>query len=382
MTGGSPSRSVIMLNWAPQVLASQCDIDPENCLNQLYELRLVDNVGWLRAVGDFNGDGRIDIIVEAPGATEFIEPKAYIYRQEAGGQFTKIALANRLRYDPVGDFNRDGSDDLILSQRSACGVVSFSSDLQATAFTPTAAYSACTYEKLQVLDFNGDGKTDLVPLGRPLFQIFLGTEENTFAELRIQAPYGFGGSISAADDMDGDGTGDLLIADGGYREISLSIAYGAGSGNFSNLKNSVYSNLTGATAYPSGPTIVADFNRDGFKDVLQCPGSSLHCQMVLGNGHQSLGSNAKLVLAENTANFGLVVADVNDDGVLDIVYRGQDGEVLVRRGDGAGNFSVAAKIRGSEGGWDSPRVGDINGDGKSDLIATGAGGSLLVFVQR
>lgn len=352
----------------------------------LFDVRVIDNAA-LRAVGDFNGDRRLDLIAEVPGATSFEEPKAYVYRQEVDGQFFKIALSIRLpfAFAAEADFNLDGGDDLAtlpLGGSCALSVMFFSPDLLSFSTTTGLAPGTCAVPALRALDFDGDGKTDLVPLSSTPTVAYLGTGTQSFTPLQLQKPFALQGHILAATDLDRDGTVDLLAANSnhGSGQVSISIAYGASSGDYTNVKNWVYPNLTKGYSSPSGPAFVADFNNDGFKDVLYCPGSG-SCQLILGNGPQSFGPTAQVV----SLNGGSVaIADINGDGNVDVVVSTFSGGVEIRLGDGKGNFAAAKTVPGSAGSFSSPaefRVADINKDGKLDLILT-TDGVLRVFVQR
>lgn len=349
----------------------------------LFDVRVIDNAA-LRAVGDFNGDGRLDLIAEVPGATSFEEPKAYIYRQEADGQFSKIALSIRLpfAFAAEADFNRDGSDDLPtlpLGGSCALSVMFFAPDLLSFTTTTGLAPGTCATPTLRALDFDGDGKIDLVPLSSSATVVYLGTGTQSFNPLQLQKPFALQGDMLAAADLDGDGTVDLLAANSnhGSNQVSISIAYGAGAGKYTDVKNWVYPNLTQGYSSPSGPAFVADFNNDGFKDVLYCPGS-ISCQLILGDGPQSFRPTAQLVSLTGNS---VAVADMNGDGNVDVVVSSSSG-VQIRLGDGKGNFAAAVMVPGSAGSFSSQfRIADINKDGKLDLILT-IDGVLRVFTQR
>lgn len=295
----------------------------------LFDVRIIDNAG-LRAVGDFNGDGRLDLIAEVPGATSFVEPSAYVYRQEADGQFSKIALSIRVPFvfASEADFNLDGRDDLTtmpLNGSCSLSVIFFSADLLSFTTTPGLTPGTCAVPSLRALDFDGDGKKDLVPLSTTPTVAYLGTGTQSFTPLQLQKPFALQGEMLAAADVDGDGTVDLLAADPqhGSNQISISIAYGAGSGNYTNIKNWVYPNLTGGYSSPGGKAFIADFNKDGFKDVLYCPGPA-SCLLILGDGPQSFGPTAQLV---SLSGGSVAVADINGDGNVDVVVSTSSGAI-------------------------------------------------------
>jgi len=131
------------------------------------------------------------------------------------------------------------------------------------------------------------------------------------------------------------------------------------------------------TIYSSGnepvPAAVADFNGDGFPDLLMLPAPANlgHLNVVLGDGH---GGFAAVVSSPNLGYLTakLAVGDVNGDGILDIVtliYGQQSTSIGVNLGMGDGSFQEAEQqtIGGGLGTWIT--LSDVNGDGYADIVS-------------
>jgi hypothetical protein len=83
--------------------------------------------------------------------------------------------------------------------------------------------------------------------------------------------------------------------------------------------------------------------------------------IFLGNGDGTFRAEVDYT-ATNTG--GLVVADVNGDGILDIITSG----VSVLLGKGDGTFTAGSSIYVPNGQYAPVQIADVNGDGKLDLV--------------
>jgi hypothetical protein len=117
--------------------------------------------------------------------------------------------------------------------------------------------------------------------------------------------------------------------------------------------------------------ITGDFNRDGILDLAIGPdfNAQMFLQVLLGLPDAGFGPpSAFPLIGSSSANFGLATADINADGILDLIHANTaDGSVGVLLGQRDGGFSPETRVIT---GLTSPSpiaAGDFTGDGRADL---------------
>jgi len=182
------------------------------------------------AVADFNADGRPDLVITndepgGPGAVKiflgngdgsFQSP--IVYRGSAAGVSQPIGLA-------VGDFNGDGKLDLAISDSGMVSILFGNGDGSFQAAKTVAAASG----GLATADLNGDGKLDLVVAGKSSVSVFLGNGDGTFGTgISSATAANTGIANPLLSDLNGDGKLDLIIG----LDLGISILLGNGDGTF------------------------------------------------------------------------------------------------------------------------------------------------------
>jgi hypothetical protein len=134
---------------------------------------------------------------------------------------------------------------------------------------------------------------------------------------------------------------------------------------------------------------LADVNGDGMADIIGFGTPGVVVSLATGGGN--FASPATTLAAFNPSNgwtsqeqFRRELADVNGDGMADIVGFGTPG-VLVALATGGGNFAAPVlKLAGFNpgNGWTSQEqfhreLADVNGDGMADIIGFGIPGVLV-----
>jgi len=188
------------------------------------------------AARDFNGDGNMDIALAADYLANFTTGGSVdILLGNGAGGFDPVvhypipALPNSMA---VGDFNGDGHLDLAVAGAGAGNLSLVEGEGNGTFLAPiNFTLSTITPVSLTAADFNGDGKTDLamIDVTTGLVDVALSNGNGTF-----QAPvaYNLGPATRVvAADATGDGIPDLLVVGGGVTGV-LTIAAGNGNGTF------------------------------------------------------------------------------------------------------------------------------------------------------
>ena len=195
----------------------------------------------------------------------------------------------------------------------------------------------------------------------------------------------------AVGDFNSDGKLDLITTNNSNL-WGLGLVLGNGDGTFQPPVE-VVGNETGGAF---GGIVAGDFNKDGKLDfaVLWVSGGPVYVGVYLndGFGHFTLNSYYSIGTAGYNVPRSLATADVNGDGNLDLVAPDRSNwAVAVFYGKGDGTFPTSAEFPAAVASQSAPTavaVGDVNKDGKLDVVvasATGCcpwGGGITVLLNN
>jgi hypothetical protein len=324
------------------------------------------------AAGDFNGDGRIDLVCANRSANTLT-----VFTNNGGGNFV-IAASLPVGTAPeaiaVADVNGDGKLDLICANSTAFTVSILTNNGNA-GFVVSSTVGVGTFPySVAAADVNGDGKVDLITANLSDGDLTVLTNDgsggfvlNSSPSVGPVVPEG----VTAAD-VNGDGKMDLISAN--YGSGTLTVLTNDGTGHFV-----VSATLTAA----SEPTVVvaADVNGDGRPDLItSCFGTNV-LMVFTNNGSGGFAFSSAPIVGNNP--FSVAAADVNGDGKIDLISANQtDNTVTVLTNNGSGGFTIA----GSPAVGNGPEgivAADLNGDGKPDLVnANFADNTLTILINR
>jgi hypothetical protein len=355
------------------------------------------------ATADLRGNGNLDIVVanECQNGNSCLG-EAAVLLGNGDGTFQPTVTYSTGAYQAtsvaVGDVSGDGIPDLVvaseclsLGQFGACtgdGVVSVLLGNGDGTFQPAVTYDVgapVTYS-VAIADLRGNGILDLAvaDFGLVLYEgaagVLLGNGDGTF---QTGVTYNSGGvsSISVAvADLNGDGIPDLAVTNSCPSEScqgdgTAGVMLGNGNGTFQPVV------LYDSGGNSANSVAVGDLRGNGIQDLVVANGYYDNVMgVLLGNGDGTFQSPVTYFL-DGILYDAVAIADLNGDGIPDLavidgcheVRNGAcvgEATVSVLLGNGDGTFQSPIKYNSGGSGTSAIAIGDVNGDGRPDLVVT------------
>lgn len=325
--------------------------------------------------GDFNGDKKVDLAF-----TDSLQGKVIVLLGDGYGSFPRRVLSPTAGKVPerlaLGDFNGDGHPDVAVTSYFGGTEIEVLLGKGDGTFRPRFRHDVGGRSRwIAAGDLNRDGKLDLAVAASWASQVIIlfGNGDGTFREsARYEAERDVATLVLA--DMNSDGALDIVADD--YRSAmgkSVSIYVNGGNGKFRSRES-----------FPAGNgplgLAVADLNNDGRPDVVTA-NFPVKASILYGSGAMHFAD--PLILDAGQGNGYVEAADLDRDGVLDLVILGEHSNAAaVLFGDGHGGFQREQDIPTGEYP-DGAVVADFNADGKPDMaILNIDGNSISVFLNR
>jgi hypothetical protein len=295
--------------------------------------------------------------------------------EPTGMRFDTCCLSTSIA---VADLDGNGAPDLVTGNGFSYDISVLLADGNG-GFLPTVTYPVGVVSLGNVVvaagDATGDGLADLVATGYDDDEILLwpGDGSGSFGTTQVLSTgSGQYPAAVAIADLDGDGTPDLVTANGDSGDVSVLL--GNGSGGFA-----------AAAVFPAGAfpvsLAIADVDGDGHADLLTANAGGLDVSVLHGDGSGGFGAPSSFPVGPDAEPFALAAGDVDGDGRPDVVVanRGSDGSpfpppelpgsVSVLLNQGGSGFAPAVVLDiGGIGRADSIALGDVTGDGATDIV--------------
>ena len=346
-------------------------------------------LGNTHIAADLNGDGRVDLAGAGANAVS-------VMLGNGDGTFrakSDFPIGMQTQAVAAGDFNSDGRVDLMVTLNSAQLSLALLTGTGTGTFNPPTFFpntSGFDSPAIAATDLNGDGRLDLVVMhGIACFTapcraahsitILLGNGNGTF-QAPSEVDAGTGPMAMAVVDLNRDGIKDVVIGGG---NTELSILLGVGNGTFT--RQPVVTLVPGGDLFSACNDIgLGDLNRDGILDLVVPLGNGEGNAILIGNGNGTFQVRSRIQIDETFAPLHVAVADYNRDGLLDIARTmgdGTNGLLQILRGNGDGTFQAPNRylVPPPSRGGIMILAGDWNADAKPDIafVEGGAGAPLI-----
>lgn len=314
---------------------------------------------------DFNSDGFLDFIIPVSQGVLGIIPgngSGYFFNPMVTTTYSTIYSSFKLH---AVDFNNDGKTDLI-SNSNGGNAVEFLTGTGTGSFTAVSTLTFTSQVNIFPVDLNNDFKIDVLlrhNTGNNIsYQLFMNINGTSFSD---RGYYGglwplFDDAGYTFTDINGDNTKEIIIC-------NQSI-------------NAFHVRYTGSNGYPKLPTVlsendinintptqvrVADINNDNLNDILSQDG--VYISIFKNNGQ---GFDPVTTLTVNSSQY-FALYDINNDGAKDIVFTQTNDSVARMLNNGNGTFGLKAVYK-TGNNTKKFVCGDFNNDGNPDLVVTNA----------
>ncbi len=317
------------------------------------------------AVGDFNGDGNLDILA-APA----------LLLGNGDGTFqppVSIGLPIEAGFVAVADFNRDGKLDIVEAAIGGRAIYYLAGNGNGTFQSPLILTLPLEVNGLTVADVNLDGVPDVLctfGIDSPIrgdVGVALGNGDGTFQPFQSFKAEDYPNALVTGD-FNGDGKPDVIVVDAviGVSNQQLTFLAGDGTGSFGAPQNVASVGGTASLA-------VGDFNHDGKLDVAVGNPGTAEVAVFLGDGD---GTFQPALLPAVIYGGHIIAADLNHDGNLDVISGNSNlPDISILFGLGNGRFAQAPVIASAIPATNLS-TGDVNGDGRPDLVVVAKSGAI------
>jgi hypothetical protein len=292
------------------------------------------------AIGDVNSDGRNDVVMTTSLYNDFANDlKLMVFLQQPNGQlgpykthFTASNGSSPPQTVAIGDVTGDGRNDVVIgNSRWRVGVFRQNT---AGGLDPVVTYDTVDSTRVRIADLNGDGRQDVVGIG-------WGTDT---VSVLLQQPNG---------------------------ALAAPVVYSAPHAGYDDLE-------------------VGDLNDDGRTDVLVMSGQSYatpNFSVLYQQVNGTLGGLVSRSVGVNQTAGGVGLGDVDHDGGNDVAVAmnwagtGVPSIALFHQ-DGAGGLPAQPSATVLTTTYPEPvEVGDLDGDGRSDVLVVDGEVKLGVYLQ-
>jgi hypothetical protein len=300
------------------------------------------------------------------------------------GRASAYSMGHAAAAFAVGDLSGDGKPDLVSANGSKTHTVSVLINKGNGGFRAKRQFvTGRSPASVAIGDLNADDSRD-VATANPDASTVSVLLNNGDGSLRPKRDYAAGrGTVSVAiDDVNGDGKPDLVTANNGDVDASgISVLLNTGDGTFESKRD--YGPGLSPRDLASG-----DLNGDGKTDLATLNDQNLGIVLSVFLNAGDGTFPAKREYGTPFDPTSVEIGDVNGDGKADLLVTSSDKEegpgvsIYLNKGHGTFRRGVSPPLHGDwRTGGSSVAIGDLNGDRKADLAVTSRLHAVSVLVS-
>ncbi|NGO76467.1 trypsin-like serine protease [Streptomyces sp. YC504] len=265
--------------------------------------------------------------------------------------YTKVSTYSPAIQPRINDtnFSRDTKADLFARTTGSTGYT-YTSLGESLAARKTFPGSYSAYNFIVQTDLNRDGYEDLIAREAStgnVYWLHRSVSSSTYAKTKIFSSWKTVRAFAAPGDVNGDGKGDIVAV---TSTGDLMVYPSFGNGTFATATKAatgyqVYNQVRGN----------GDYTNDGKSDLLVRRGGTNDLYLVKGTGKSTAPFEAPVKVRSNWAAYNLLVTpgDVNGDGKADLVARSTSGTMYLLKGTGKATTEIFAPSVKLNSGWGS-----------------------------
>eukprot|EP00913_Durusdinium_trenchii_P006038 g5650.t1 len=349
-------------------------------------------------LADMDKDGDLDVVVACgPCCGRDPDPRSghaqVLYNDGRGvlaPRRTPIKLLDTALGVALGDLNEDGWLDAVAFHHSSYEAAVLLGDgrggLGSPSYFTLHDGESAHVHSIALADVNHDGHLDALTtlVDDHAMSVHLGDGAGGFTPALAQPFFAHRHPYAGLKilDLNHDTHPDALLTD--VRGNGLTVLSGSGTGMFSSSRGfSLHAHTPVTSAERPMSAAVGDVDNDGDPDAMLAIEEAPQAVLMLNDGDGNFTETASAPLELAVPTTGITLVDLNGDGTLDLVHGGTACRAFgYRLGGGDGHFASPQRVD-SLGEDPSVSVGDMNGDGRPDVVAANYdSGTVVVLLSR
>ncbi len=337
-------------------------------------------------IGDLDGDGKSDLVVTC-ASNLTLRLNTYTSGAVSFANRVSASAGTDTRSACIGDLNGDGQPDLVVGDfngwdvsifenKSWPGTLSFGTTGGISTGSGTPAYSS---KSVSLGDIDGDGKPDLAVANYSTGKISVFRNTSTLSWIKFESKVDFSTVYApfwlSIGDLDGDGKPDMVVAN----RLNSSVSVFRNTSTSGTIDSGSFAALVAFTTGSSPRSIgLGDIDGDGKLDLAVANYSGSVSVLLNTSSSGSINFASKVDISTSGFPISVSVGDIDGDGKPDLVVPLTQTKAVgvFRNTSSSGSVSFAAEQDFAVGidYWYSSGtisgtvgIGDINGDGKPDL---------------